>query len=44
MTDFTDDERLFALHPWVREAIEQGNRDKPLTLNWLPGGVLHYLG
>jgi hypothetical protein len=24
------------LHPWVREQIEQGNRDKPLTLNWLP--------
>jgi hypothetical protein len=36
MTDFTDDEQLLALHPWVRQAIEQDNRDKPLTLNWLP--------
>jgi hypothetical protein len=34
MTDFTDDERLLALHPWVREAIRNNERDKPLTLNW----------
>jgi hypothetical protein len=33
MTAPDDDEPL---HPWVREQIEQGNRDKPLTLNWLP--------
>src|SRR5258708_1094311 len=31
-----DDERLLALHPWVREAIYQENRDRPLTLNWAP--------
>jgi hypothetical protein len=24
------------LHPWVRQAIEEERRDKPLTLNWLP--------
>jgi hypothetical protein len=31
-----DDEQLLALHPWVREAIHQENRDRPLTLNWKP--------
>src|SRR6516164_7770439 len=31
-----DDEQLLALHPWVREAIHQENRDRPLTLNWMP--------
>jgi hypothetical protein len=30
------DERLLSLHPWVREAIYEENRDKPLTLNWAP--------
>jgi hypothetical protein len=34
MSDF--DERTLALHPWVREAIYEGNRDRPLSLNWLP--------
>jgi hypothetical protein len=34
MSDF--DERFLALHPWVREAIHEDNRDKPLTLNWSP--------
>src|SRR5262249_28389209 len=24
------------LHPRVRQAIYEGNRDKPLTLNWAP--------
>jgi hypothetical protein len=32
----SDDEQLLALHPWVREAIHQENRDRPLTLNWMP--------
>src|SRR5262249_50507507 len=30
------DEELLALHPWVREAIHQDNRDRPLTMNWMP--------
>jgi hypothetical protein len=25
-----------ALHPRVRQAIHEGNRDRPLTLNWAP--------
>src|SRR5262245_10590671 len=29
-----DDEEW--MHPWVREAIHSGERDKPLTLNSLP--------
>jgi hypothetical protein len=36
MSDLTDDERLLALHPLVREAIYADNRDRPLTLNWSP--------
>jgi len=32
----SDDEQLLALHPWVREAIHQENRDRPLTMNWMP--------
>lgn len=30
------DDELLTLHPRVREAIVQENRDRPLTLNWLP--------
>jgi hypothetical protein len=36
MTGTDDDKRLLALHPWVREAIRNNERDKPLTLSWLP--------
>jgi hypothetical protein len=36
MIDFSDDERILALHPLVRRQTLEGNRDKPLTLNWLP--------
>src|SRR5262245_17919534 len=35
-TSFDDEEWMLALHPWVREAIRNGERDQPLTLNWLP--------
>ena len=36
MSEGSDDEHLLALHPLVREAIYQENRDRPLTLNWTP--------
>jgi hypothetical protein len=32
----TDDDVPLHLHPWVRQAILEHNRDRALTLNWRP--------
>jgi TfoX/Sxy family transcriptional regulator of competence genes len=36
---FSDDEQL---HPWVRQAIIEHNRDRALTLNWSPSDPSAY--
>jgi hypothetical protein len=41
-----DDEKQVLLHPWVRQAIIEHNRDRALTLNWRPNepGAYERLG
>jgi hypothetical protein len=36
MTVSDDDDIAPTLHPWVRQAILENNRDRALTLNWRP--------